>query len=154
MLALLAGTGDVAADTYPVAPKQTVYVPIYSHIDHGNLDRRGKPDRLLLSAMLSIRNTDASQRIRVRSVAYHDSDGRMLREYQTETRILPPLAAIEFFVEHRDMAGGAGASFLVVWEADAPVSPPIIEAIHAHVFGSQTISFVSPGRVIRTESRP
>jgi hypothetical protein len=154
LLLLLVSTMEAAEPKPSLASKQTVYVPVYSHMYHGNIDRSGKANELLLSAMLSIRNVDSNGRLRVRSVDYHDSEGRRIREYLPESRTLPPLAAIEFFLEHRDMAGGAGASFLVTWDSENPVNPPIIEAVHAHIFGSQSVAFVSPGRVTRTEVNP
>ena len=49
------------------------------------------------------------------------------------------------FIEHRDMTGGTGANFLVVWESAEPVNPPIIEVVHAYFFGNQSAAFISSG---------
>jgi hypothetical protein len=128
---------------------QTVYVPVYSHIWYGNLDSRGDPSRLLLASMLSIRNIDPEHGIAVPSVRYYDSDGKLLRDDSAARRTLGPLASADVFAEYKDTAGGAGAKFIVVWEADAPVDPPIIESVNTHYTGTQLTAFVSRGQPIR-----
>ena len=66
--ALLALAGSLQAAELGRSAGQTVYVPVYSHIWHGNLDSRQKPQQLSLSAMLSIRNTDPDAAMTVLSV--------------------------------------------------------------------------------------
>lgn len=149
-LALLVAGPAARASDLALSRGQTVYVPVYSHITHGNLDSRGKPGELLLSSMLSIRNTDPEASITVRAVRYHGDGGKLLQLYLKEPRTLPPLAATDFFVEHKDATGGTGASFLVEWTADTAVNPPIIETVNAYFFGPHSLAFTSPGRPIRT----
>lgn len=138
----------LADEAPPLSRGQTIYVPVYSEILHGNLSSSGKASRLPLSAMLSIRNTNPGAAITVTSVKYYDSAGKMLQEYFMEPKTLAPLETTEIFVEHRDMKGGTGANFLVVWESAAPVNPPIVEVVHAYFFGNQSTAFISPGRPI------
>ena len=130
---------------------QTVYVPVYSHIAHGNLDGRGKPAELLLSSMLSLRNTDPAFPITVTSVRYYDTEGKMLRDYLAKPVTLAAMASSEVFVEHKDKAGGSGANFVVEWSADRPVNPPVIETVNAYFFGTQSVAFTSPGRPIQPQ---
>jgi hypothetical protein len=127
---------------------QTVYVPVYSHIFYRNINRGSKPSKLLLSSMLSIRNIDPDQSIVVKVVRYHDTDGKLLRE-DNAARTLRPLASTDVFVEFKDDAGGAGAKFIVVWESESPVHPPIIESVNTHFVGTQLTTFVSRGRPIK-----
>lgn len=47
-----------AEEALDLSRGQVVYVPIYSQIWYRNLDSQGKPSILLLSSMVSIRNTD------------------------------------------------------------------------------------------------
>ena len=54
---------------------QTVYVPIYSHIYSG---LKGRPFNL--AATLSIRNTDPQHPIRLVSVKFYDSEGKLVKE--------------------------------------------------------------------------
>jgi len=137
-----------AAEAPPLSKGQTVYVPVYSQVQHGNQDRSGKPDEWLLSAMLSIRNTDPKSSIALRSVRYFDSKGKLLRDYPV-TATLAPLESREVFIENRDTEGGVGANFLVVWDAASPVNAPIIETVHSNFYGNHSVVFTSPGQPLR-----
>lgn len=127
---------------------QTVYVPVYSHIWHGNLDSRQKPQQLLLSSMLSIRNTDPDSGLTIRSVRYYDTAGRLLREFMAQPVDLAPLASTDVFLEHKDDTGGTGANFVVEWSAPTAISEPIIETVNAYFFGPHSLAFTSPGRAM------
>lgn len=121
---------------------QTVYVPAYSHIYSQDIDRE-----IDLAATLSIRNTDPEHSITVGTILYHESDGRLVRTYPGAT--LAPLASFATVVDETDRTGGVGANFIVRWQADARVSPPIVEAVMISTANAQGISFVTTGRVIR-----
>lgn len=148
MTALLLARPAAAEERDP-SRGETVYVPVYSHIHHGNLDNDNQPARLLMSSMLSIRNVDPHFPITVRSVRYFDTEGKLLREYYPRPVKLGALASADVLIEHRDQAGGAGANFLVVWSADAPITPPIIESINSYFFGCQSGVFASRGVALR-----
>jgi hypothetical protein len=150
VLGLLFGISSALAQDAPALSRgETVYAPVYSDVQYGNLDGSGNPSRMPLSAMLSIRNTNPGASITVKSAKYYDSAGKLLREFIEQPKTLGPLESTEVFVEHRDMAGGSGANFLVVWVAPAPVNPPVIEVVHGYFFGNQSTAFISPGRPIR-----
>jgi len=141
-----------ARDTAQAAPipaeavvGQTVYVPVYSHIFHQDGSRE-----LDLTVTLSIRNTDPGRTLTVADVGYYDSAGRRVRRYGEGPFRLGPLASEAFVVEQRDRTGGVGANFLVVWHAEAELSPPIIEAVMISTAQAQGISLVSRGEVVRT----
>lgn len=129
---------------------QTVYLPIYSSMLFGNLSRGGVPSRVLLSAMVSIRNTDPSRTVRLMSVQYHDSTGKLLREYLQEPATIEPLSTREYFVELHDDSGGSGANFLMRWESDTPASPPLLEAIHANLDSARGVVFITQGITVST----
>ena len=150
VLLLSAGLSRSVAsqEALPLSQGQMVYVPVYSHILHGNLDSRGNPSLLLLSSMLSIRNTDPSLDMVVTSARYYDTNGKFLRDFVTSPVKLAAMASTEFFVEHKDMLGGSGANFIVEWSADKPQNPPVIETVNAYFFGTQSVAFTSPGRII------
>ena len=148
-LILLISTLDATAAEVGLSTGQTVYVPVYSHIIYGNIHPRlGAPFKLLLSSMLSIRNIDPNHNIMVKSVRYYDTDGKLLRD-DNAARTLAPLASTEVFVEFKDEEGGAGAKFIVVWQADVPVNPPLIESVNAHFTGTQLTVFTSRGQPIK-----
>lgn len=146
-LALPAGADETAR----LSKGQSVYLPVYSHLWHGNLNAKGVPETLQLSALISIRNTDPATPIRVVSARYFDSGGKLLREFLPAPKTVTPLAALELFVERREAEGGSGASFVIHWQSDTPVSPPVTEAIHADLSSVRTVSFVTVGRPVRSE---
>lgn len=151
LVAALMGGGAAQAEPPPLSQGETLYVPVYSHILHGNLDSRGNATRVLLSSMLSIRNTDPKRAIHIRSVKYYDTDGGLLRDFKEPVRRLGPLGSADLLIEHKNAAGGSGANFLVTWESETPVNPPILETINVYLFGAQSVAFASPGRAIRTD---
>jgi hypothetical protein len=122
---------------------QTVYVPVYSHIYSG--DREQPFD---LTVTLSIRNTDADTAMEVTRIRYHDSHGKLVREYLTEPVMVGPLATTRFVVKESDRWGGSGASFVVTWKAASRIATPIVETIMIGTGGGQGLSFSSRGKVM------
>jgi hypothetical protein len=126
------------ATTAELYQGQTLYVPAYSHIYQGP-----KAVEFDLTCTLSIRNTDMSSSIEIVSVIYYDSGGELVRRYQKESVILERLSTREYIVDLDDRAGGSGAKFMVVWRAEKPVNPPLVEAVMIGTQGNQGISFTS-----------
>lgn len=151
LLNALTAQPATAQDSLPLSKGQSVYVPVYSHISHGNLDGQGQPMALLLSAMLSIRNTDPAHGLTVTAVRYYDTHGKVLKEFVAKPVTLGPMASTEYFIEHKDKSGGSGANFVVEWQSDKPINPPIIETVNAYFFGTQSVAFTSPGRPIQAK---
>jgi hypothetical protein len=140
----LAGADSPAAAAVQRCQGQTVYVPVYSYIYYGN-----KPLKLNLTATLSLRNTDPAHPIRITSVRYVDSQGQTVRKYLEKPLQLGSLSATRFLVPESDVVGGSGASFIVKWRSDKPVTEPVIEAVMIGTASNQGISFISHGRVIQ-----
>ena len=122
---------------------QTLYLPIYSHMLYGNLGRSGQASYVLLSALVSIRNTDARRPLRVTSARYYDTHGRLLGERVPVPLQIPPLGTHEIFVELNDASGGSGANFVIKWDAAEPVSPPLVESLHANMDGGKAVIFMT-----------
>jgi hypothetical protein len=137
------------AENFKIAMGQTIYVPIYSHIYHQD-DRRA----LDLATTLSIRNSDLERAIVITSIRYYDGNGKLVRQYLKSPIELAALASTDFFVNASDRSGGLGAKFIVEWVAQTTVSEPIIEAIAIGSSSQQGISFVSPGKVIKSINNP
>jgi hypothetical protein len=130
-----------------IAVNQTIYVPIYSHIYYD-----GGRRILNLAATLSIRNTDLSEPIIITSLRYYDSDGQIVKQYLEQPIQLDALVSREFFVARTDTRGGMGANFIVEWIAEQKVSEPIIEAVMIGTESGQGISFISTGKVIKSQN--
>jgi hypothetical protein len=149
MILSLALGSSAWADEAVLSTGQTLYLPIYSHLSYGNLIAKGKPGTYPLSALVSLRNTDPRQPIRLMSARYYDTNGRLLREYFPRPHLLPPLGTEELFLERNDMAGGSGANFIIAWSSDKPANAPIFEAVHADITGNRTLSFITSARPIK-----
>ena len=132
-----------ASSTVTLLKGQSVYVPVYSHIYHGDRDKQFD-----LTATLSIRNTDPKQEITIISVDYYDSQGNLLKNYVEQPIKLKNLASIRYVIKSNDKTGGSGAKFIVRWESKDFVNPPIIEAIMISTQSTQGISFTSRGQAI------
>jgi hypothetical protein len=123
-----------------VTRRQTLYVPVYSHI----YARGG--EAYPLEVTLSIRNTDPGRSIRLTSVRYYDTKGKLVKSHLDGGLMLGPLETAEFLVEKQDTRGGSGANFIVSWDAEQPVYQPIVEAVMIGLFKQHSISFMSPAR--------
>jgi hypothetical protein len=140
------------ADEPALSKGQTLYLPIYSHVWHGDLKEGGFPLKSLVSALVSIRNTDLKSPIRVLSARYFDTGGKLLHEYITAAKTIPPMGTYELYVERKESAGGSGANFVILWEAGTPTNLPVVEAVHADIQGHRTLSFITTARPIRTDN--
>ena len=151
-LALVLCVSFAAAAQAPARSSgQTLYLPIYSHVWHGDLDNKGQPAKALVSISVSIRNTDPAKSIRVHSAQYFDTDGKRLREYITTPRTIPKMGTIELFIPRSDDTGGSGANFVIVWKSETPASPPIVEGFHANLPAGRSIAFTTTARPIPPE---
>jgi len=134
---------DIGTKLNPVIG-QTIYIPIYSHIYFGNNARIYD-----LTVTISFHNTDTDNPIILKSVKYYDTKGNLLEEYLSQPVKLNPLASTDFYINETDTRGGIGANFLIEWVAESHISQPIAESVMIGATGTQGISFLSQGRVIK-----
>lgn len=139
IVSLSASTILFAQENNRLSNGQTIYVPAYSHIYTGNKDLPS-----LLAVTLSIRNTDQSHLIKIMAVEYYDTQGKLLKKFISSPLVINVLGTKRFSIPLRDKTGGSGANFIIKWEADRPVNPPIVETI---MVGSR-LSFTSRGQAI------
>lgn len=137
-----------AADAQERSKGERLYLPVYSHVWHGEVGRDGKPARTLVSVSVSIRNTDPAQSIRVTSAQYFDTDGKKLKEYFPKPVVIGPMGTRELFISRSDDSGGSGANFVVVWNSDAAVSPPLVQAVHVDLPGNRSVVFTTTAQRI------
>lgn len=141
----------LAQDAPPLSNGQSLYLPIYSHLYHGDVHpKTGKPSETLVSTHVSIRNTDTKASFRVTSARYYNTDGKLLREYLPQAQTVPPLGTYELYVPRSDSSGGSGANFIIEWTADRPINVPLVEALHADIREARTLIFVTTARPIQT----
>lgn len=135
-----------AASEVALSKGQLVYVPVYSHVYHGDLEKK-----YLLTGIVSIRNTDPNHAITIIVADYYDSDGKVINSYLPKPLTLNPMASTRFVVKESDTKGGSGANFLVKWQAETPVNEPIIESVMIGTAGQQGISFTSRGKALKNK---
>lgn len=127
----------------PRSTGQTIYVPAYSHIYFGNKQRP-----LALSVTLSIRNIDPAASMTITAVEYYKTEGALVRHFLDKPVLLAPLGSIRYIVNEDDNTGGSGANFIVKWQADTPINPPIAETVMIGTQSQLGISFSSRGEEI------
>lgn len=130
---------------------QNLYLPIYSHIWHGDVTTKGEREKTLVSVTVSIRNTDPVKSIRIFSAQYYDTDGKKLKEYVASPKSIGPMGTYELFIPRSDDTGGSGANFVISWKSDTPASLPIVEGIHANLPVGRSIAFMSSARPMPEE---
>ena len=150
MLGIFGVTGSAQAQSLPTHIGQVLYLPIYSHIYHGDLDAQGRPQQTLLSAHVSIRNTNAKHALKLNYVRYYDTAGKLLKDYLQGPLMIPPLGTHELFVQQSDVSGGSGANFLMSWSAESTVNPPLVEALHADIQPTRTLTFITMARPVHS----
>ena len=123
-------------------------MPVYS-----NIFSAPKQIPFNLVAIPSIRNTDISNSIRIISADYYDTKGKLIRKYYEKEIILAPLESTYLYLPEDDTAGGVGANFIVKWTATKEVNAPIVDCLMIGMKGGQGISFVSPGQVIKENTK-
>lgn len=143
IMSLSLNTGHAGSDVI-LSKGQLVYVPVYSHIYDGDLERK-----FLLTGIVSIRNTDPDHAITITLADYYDSEGKIIKSYSPKPITLNPMASTRFIVKESDTKGGSGANFLVRWRAEVKVNEPIMEGVMIGTAGQQGISFTSRGKAIK-----
>ena len=138
-----ASTVTLAQEVRPLTKSQTLYLPIYSHMLYGNIGKSGKASNAMLSALVSIRNTDGKRALRIQSARYFDTQGKMLNERVPAPVTIQPYGTLEIFVDLNDSAGGSGANFIIKWDADQPINPPLVESLHANMDGGKAVIFMT-----------
>jgi hypothetical protein len=153
MILLMALSSGAAISQSPAGRSlgQSLYLPIYSHIWHGDVVASGERTKTLMSVSVSIRNTDLVKSIRILSAQYYDTDGKKLKEYVTSPKTIGPMGTHELFIPRSDDTGGSGANFVITWKSDTPASPPIVEGIHANLPAGRSIAFTSSARALPDE---
>ena len=130
---------------------QNLYLPIYSHIWHGDMTAKGEREKTLVAVTVSIRNTDPVKTIRISSAQYYDTHGKKLKEYVPTPKTIGPMGTHELFIPRSDDTGGSGANFVISWKSDTPASLPIVEGIHANLPVGRSIAFTSSARPMPDE---
>jgi len=123
---------------------ETIYLPVYSDIYEQDGTKKYP-----ITITVSIRNTSLTDSAYIQSTAYYDSYGKLLQSYVDSTILISPLESIEFVVEEKEDAGGAGANFLIEWAAIKYSDQILIQAIMVNAYNG--FSFQTDAKIIKRE---
>ena len=153
LLVLACGGISSAMAADELSAGQTLYLPVYSKIWHGDRVIEGQyPIDRLLSALISIRNTSLKTPIKIISARYYSTEGKLLKEYLPKPVVVNAMGTLELFVERKESEGGSGANFIIQWDAAAPTNPPLVEAVHADIkTGMQALVFITTAHPIQAD---
>ena len=125
--------------------EKTVYIPVYSAIF---VSGGGK---LNMAITLSVRNTDLTYPLIVNQVNYYSTAGQLIENFLPVPYLLEPMASTHFFINQTDTRGGVGGNFIVQWATNKLANAPVIEAVMAGSTGTQGMSFVTQGRIVKSK---
>jgi Protein of unknown function (DUF3124) len=152
LLALVFGEASPALAAEELSIGQTLYLPVYSQIWHGDSVIDGKPMQHLVSALISIRNTSLKTPIQIFSARYYNTEGKLLKEYIAKPLVIGTLGTAELYVERKESEGGSGANFIIQWNSTVATNPPIVEAVHSDIkSGSYALTFITTARAIKAD---
>lgn len=128
------------------APRNTsyAYIPVYSHV----YSQHDRPIPLVV--MLSLRNADMKKAVKVHKVLYYNTKGQLIREYFAEGTSLSPMETKEVLIKKKDLEGGSGANFIVLFTMEDQTIPPIFETFMSGGEEDRGFSFSSRGTIYTT----
>ena len=140
----LPSTVAFAQEARPLAKGQTLYLPIYSHMLYGNLGKSGKASTRIAvdpgqHSQYRHQALDAGARLPGISILQANCSANACRR----PTVVPPLGTLELFVELNDASGGSGANFIIKWDAEQPVNPPLVESLHVNMDGGKAVIFMT-----------
>lgn len=124
-----------------LSKRGVLYVPAYSSIF---VDSRA--GRVTLATTLTIHNTSETMPLVIERIDYFDSAGKLKKQFLDVAVALRPYSTLAILVPEEIEKGGIGANFKVVWAASSRGSAPAVEAVMIGRLGTNSYSFVSPGR--------
>ncbi|WP_417860747.1 DUF3124 domain-containing protein [Winogradskyella sediminis] len=117
----------------------SVYSQIYSYSQHKMYS---------LTAMISIRNTSATDSIYLSKVDYFDTHGALLKTYITKPVYLKPMETLDIIIDEVDDTGGTGGNFIFDWQIPKKCPEPIFEGVMTSTSGQQGLSFLTQAKRI------
>ncbi len=136
-----------AAAQVKMVKGQTLYVPAYTSVTGGgghSFD--AKP-------VVFFHNTDQNNPINIVRLDFYDTNGNLAGKYLQQPQKLQANSATRVSVKER-LAGepGAGAHFIIQWQAENKVVEPLVQTWFVGAVGTRGYSFTAPARVIQEDA--
>ncbi|WP_434352899.1 DUF3124 domain-containing protein [Psychrobacter sp. HD31] len=128
-----------SSETENMAYQQSFYVPIYSDIYLSEQN-----PKILMTAVLSIRNTSQSNALFIKNIDYFNTEGKLVKQVLNQTIKIMPMGTYNFNLQKQDDTGGSGANFLITTGAKKNIQP-IIQAVMIGNYGNKAFAFSVDG---------
>ncbi len=140
---MLAG---LAAGEVRLLKGQTLYAPSQTSHIAGTHSFDVKP-------IIFIHNTDQNQPINIVRIDFYDTNGVLVEKYLQKPMKLNANSSTRINVKER-LAGeeGAGAHFIIQWQAENKVVEPLFQVWFIGATGNRGYSFTSPVRIIQEDA--
>jgi hypothetical protein len=123
-----------------------IYVPIYRSFYQIYGSSR---DSYNLTSTACLHNTDPKQAIKVLSIDYYDSSGKMVKKIIDAPLIINPWNSKEVTIQPSTEAEDFGGNLIVRWKSDQPANPPLVEVLMTGQFLNRGVSFMTRGVEIK-----
>lgn len=122
-----------------MAYQQSFYIPIYSDVYVSEQN-----PKILMTAILSIRNTSQTQPLFISNIDYFNTEGKLVKQVLTQPIKIMPMGTYNYNLEKQDDTGGSGANFLITASATQNIQP-VIQAVMIGQYGNKAFAFTAEG---------
>jgi hypothetical protein len=123
-----------------------IYVPIYRSFYQIYGSSR---DSYNLTSTACFHNPDPKQAIKILSIDYYDSSGKLVKKFIDDPIMIKPWNSKEITIQPRTEAEDFGGNLIVRWKSDQPANPPIVEVLMTGQFLNRGVSFMTRGVEIK-----
>ncbi len=134
-----------AAGEVRLVKGQTLYVPSQTSQIVGTHSFDVKP-------VIFIHNTDQNHQINIVRVDFYKTSGVLVEKYLQKPLKLDANSCTRInFKERLEGEEGAGAHFIIQWQADNKVVEPLVQTWFVGAVGNRGYSYTSPARIIQED---
>ncbi len=136
-----------AAGQVKLVKGQTLYVPSQTSFMSGSHSGSHSFDA---KPTVFFHNADQNNAINIVRIDFYNSDGKLVEKYLQQPLKINPNSATRIYVKER-LPGeeGAGAHFIIQWQADQKVVEPLVETWFVGASGTRGYAYTSPAKVIQ-----
>jgi hypothetical protein len=120
----------------------TIYVPIYRSFYQIYGSTR---DAYSLTSTACIHNTDPKQAIKVLSIDYYNSSGKLVKKFLDEPITINPWSSKEITIEPSKESEDFGANLIIRWKSDHPANSPVADVLMTGQVLNRGVSFTTRG---------
>ena len=119
-----------------------IYVPIYRCFYQIYGSTR---DAYSLTSTACIHNTDPKQAIKVLSIDYYNSSGKLVKKFLDEPITIKPWNSKEITIQPSTEQEDFGGNLIIRWKSDQPANSPVVEVLMTGQILNRGVSFTTRG---------